>query len=111
MELAEFNQDGVTIVEARGRIDSASSRDLAARLSALLTAGSQKLLVDLSQALYISSGGFRALLSAGQQSEDRGCQFGLCGLSSEVYRLFEIGAFVDLFRIYSSRHEGIRQIG
>jgi anti-anti-sigma factor len=111
MELTEFNQDGVTIVEACGRIDSASSRDLAARLSAVLTAGSQKLLVDLSQALYISSGGFRALLSAGQQSEDRGCQFGLCGLSSEVYRLFEIGAFVDLFQIYSSRHEGIRTIG
>jgi anti-sigma B factor antagonist len=110
MELAEFSQDGVTIVEARGRIDSANSRQFAGRLNALIKAGAPRLLVDFSQAVYISSAGFRALLSAGKLSEDQGCQFGLCGLSHEVYRLFEMGAFLDLFQIFGSRHEGVQSI-
>ena len=110
MELAEFSQDGVTIVEARGRIDSTSSRQFAVRLSALIEAGAQRLLVDFSQAVYISSAGFRALLAAGKLSEEQGCQFGLCGLSNEVYRLFEIGAFLDLFQIFGSRYEGVQRI-
>jgi anti-anti-sigma regulatory factor len=37
-------------------------------------------------------------------------KFALCGLTAEVRRLFDLGAFTDLFPIYSSREEGLANL-
>jgi anti-sigma B factor antagonist len=107
MLIAEFSQNDVTVAEARGRIDSSSSREFGDRLGTLMVNGANKVLVDLTNIAYISSAGFRALLEIGRQSEACQCNLALCGLNQEVQRLFEISGFMDLFQIFSTRHEGI----
>jgi anti-anti-sigma factor len=107
MEVVVTTQDKVVIVEPRGRIDSATSRDFGARLLDLVKAGYSRVLVDFSKVIYISSAGFRALLIAAQDSAEKNCALALCGLSPEIRRLFEIGAFIDDFQIYVSRDEGV----
>jgi anti-sigma B factor antagonist len=107
MLIAEFNQHNVTIAEVRGRIDTVTSGEFGSRVTALVTSGAKKVLVDMSNIIYISSAGFRALLEIGKQSEASSCTFGLCGLSREIQRLFEISGFADIFSIYSTRDEAI----
>jgi anti-anti-sigma regulatory factor len=51
------------------------------------------------------------LLLAGRLADDTNGKLALCGLTSEVQRLFDLGAFTDLFVIYASRDESVSKIG
>jgi anti-anti-sigma factor len=61
MRLVETDADGVTVVEAHGRLDSTTSKAFGDRLTSLLETGHGTLLVDLKSIAYISSVGFQAL--------------------------------------------------
>jgi anti-anti-sigma factor len=110
MEIAEQQAGSVTIVEIKGRIDSNSAKAFGERLSTLIKAGRTRLVIDFNNIIYISSAGFRALLVAGRLAEETSGTLALCSLSSEVQRLFDLGAFTDLFVIYASREEGLAEL-
>jgi anti-sigma B factor antagonist len=105
--MIESDQDGVTIVEPRGRIDTNTAKPFGDRVAALIGGGSHRLLIDLRQIPYISSAGFRALLIAAKMMDAARGKLVLCGMSAEIRRLFEIGAFTDLFTICGTRDEGV----
>jgi anti-anti-sigma factor len=107
MELIESSADGVTIVEPRGRMDTAGARPFGDRVVALIRAGAGQIVIDLEHIQYISSAGFRALLIARKQSADTQGKLVLCGLSAEVRRLFEMSAFTEMFTICGTREEGL----
>jgi anti-sigma B factor antagonist len=107
MDVLESNADGVTVLEPRGRLDAVSSKPFGDRVVALMRGGSVRMLIDFKQVQYISSAGFRALLIAHKESVERQGRLVLCGLSAEVRRTFELGAFLDLFAICGTREEGI----
>jgi anti-anti-sigma factor len=110
MEIAEERAGGITIVEIRGRIDGKTAKAFGERLTSLINTGRAQLVVDLKHIIYISSAGFRALLVAGRLAEETNGTLALCGLSAEVQRLFDLGAFTDLFVIYPSREEGLTKL-
>jgi anti-sigma B factor antagonist len=110
MEIAEQLAGDITVVEVKGRIDSNTAKAFGERLMGLIKDGRTRLVVDLKQIIYISSAGFRALLLAGKVADETNGTLALCGLSSEVQRLFDLGAFTDLFVIYPSRDEGIAKL-
>ena len=110
MEIGEEHRSDITIVEIKGRIDIDAASSLGERLTALIKAGRNRVLVDLKNLVYISSAGFRALLIAGRLADENKGSLVLCSLSNEVQRLFDLGAFTDLFQIYSSREEGFAKL-
>ena len=110
MEIAEQQAGEITIVEVKGRIDSNTAKAFGERLASLIKNGRAQLVVDLKHLIYISSAGFRALLVAGRLADETRGTLALCGLSAEVQRLFDLGAFTDLFVIYSSREESVTKL-
>ena len=110
MEIGEEHRGDITIVEIRGRIDINAANFLGERLTALIKAGGNRVLVDLKDLLYINSAGLRALLIAGRLAAESKGALGLCSLSNEVHQLFDLCAFTDLFQIYSSREEGFAKL-
>jgi anti-sigma B factor antagonist len=110
MEISENRAGEVTVVEVKGRIDSNTARAFGERLTSLIKDGRARLVVDLKQIIYISSAGFRALLLAGKLADETNGTLALCGLSAELQRLFDLGAFTDLFTIYGSRDESIAKL-
>ena len=110
MKLVEAVAEDVMIVEAYGRIDSTTAKEFGDRLVSLVQGGRGSLVVDLKNIAYISSAGFRALLVAGRLADETRGTLALCGLSAEVQRLFDLGAFTDLFVIYSSREESVTKL-
>jgi len=110
MEIAEQHAGEITVVEVKGRIDSNTAKAFGERLTGLIRDGRTRVVVDFRQILYISSAGFRALLVAGKLADETNGTLALCGLSVEVQRLFDLGAFTDLFTIYSSRDEGLAKL-
>ena len=110
MEVTEQHTGKITIVEIKGRIDINTAKAFAERLTSLIKAGHARLVVDLKHIIYISSVGFRALLVAGQLAKGINGTLVLCSLSADVRKLFEIGAFTDLFAIYPSREEAVAKL-
>jgi anti-sigma B factor antagonist len=110
MDIAEQHAGNVTIVEVKGRIDSNTAKMFGDRLDSLIKSGRARLVIDLRHIAYISSAGFRALLLAGRLAEETNGSLALCSLSDEAQRLFDLGAFTDLFAIYSTREEGLSKL-
>jgi anti-anti-sigma factor len=107
LELSESSDGAVTVIAVKGRLDSASAPTLEERLSGTLAAPSRRLLIELSQLEYISSAGFRILLLAMKRADQSEGQLVLAGVSGKVRELFDLGGFLDLFRICSTRDEGV----
>ena len=110
MDLREDTAGDVLILEVKGRVDSATAPALGERLTALLTGAGRRLVLDLAQLEYISSAGFRVLLLAGKRADAGESRLVLCGVSGKVRQLFDIGGFLDLFSITTSREEGIASV-
>jgi anti-anti-sigma factor len=107
MKLLEEMDDDVTVLEAHGRLNSTTAEQFANRLAALVQGGRNKILVDLQNIAYISNTGFHVLLTANRATTDRHGKLVLCGVRGEVGRLFEIGAFNELFLICQTRVDAI----
>ncbi len=107
MNLVEKVADDIAVVEAHGRIDSTNAKDFGDRVMAIIDAGRHRVVIDLRDIAYISSAGFRSLMLVGRSIEERQGKLALCEMCGEVRRLFEIGAFVDLFLIFRTQQEAI----
>jgi len=103
----DHDANGVAVVAFEGRLDSNSSRDFGEHLLKLIRGGTTRVVIDLARVVYISSAGFRSLLIAGKAIDEAAGKLVLCSLNPEVRRLFDLGAFTDLFVICMSRDEGI----
>lgn len=110
MDLREEAVGDITVLEVKGRIDSGTAPVLGEKLTALLGAPGRRLVLDLRQIDYISSAGFRILLLSAKRADEAGNRFVLCGISGKVRQLFDLGGFLDLFAISSSREEGIAAV-
>ena len=110
MEIVEQQSGEITIVEIKGRIDSNTAKAFDQRLTNLIKTGRARLIIDFKNIIYISSAGFRSLLVAARLVEETNGTLALCSLSAETQRLFDLGAFTDLFVIYSSREEGLSKL-
>ncbi len=107
MELREERLDAVTALLVKGRIDHATAATFGERLESFVAAPASRLVVDFGELEYISSAGFRALLVAAKRAEGVGGRLILCSLSDKVHQLFDLGGFLELFSIASSREEAI----
>jgi anti-anti-sigma factor len=110
MKLVEEVTDGVTVVEAYGRLDSTTAKEFGDRLSALVQAGRAQIVLDLKNIAYISSAGFRVLLIANRATAEKQGKLALCGVLGEVKRLFEIGSFLDQFLICQTQADGVGRL-
>ena len=107
LKIDEQQQDQVLVMSVAGRIDSSNAAEFMGRLTGLLTAGASAILVDLGRVLYLTSAGFRALIVALDTADQRSAKLALCGISPDVQELFEMGGMLDLFKIFSTREEGL----
>jgi anti-anti-sigma factor len=110
MQIGVQQMGAVTVVELNGRIDSTTAKSFGDSLLGALKSDQARVIVDFRNILYISSAGFRVLLLAGRKAEETKSRFALCNLTTEVTRLFDLGAFRDLFVIYASRDEGLAKL-
>jgi anti-anti-sigma factor len=105
MQITEDLRDGIAALQLAGRVDSTTATGLQERLSQHVRSGCRGLIIDFKQVMYISSAGFRALLIAAQLGEGTRCSITLCGIGGEVRRMFEMGAFDQVFTILATREE------
>jgi anti-anti-sigma factor len=111
MKITEEQVGGITIVAIDGRVDSSTAKSFEERLNGLFKSGRNRVMVDCGQLAYITSAGLRVLLLVAKLADKSDGRLALCGMSSEVRRVFDLGEMTDLFAIYPSREEGLAKLG
>ncbi|MBI3258416.1 MAG: STAS domain-containing protein [Ignavibacteriae bacterium] len=93
MEMTERKQDGITVLEVRGRLDSNTASQLEEKLQAILVEKEQKLLIDFSHLDFISSAGLRVLLWGMKTVRAAKGKLALSSLKTNVKEVFEVSGF------------------
>jgi anti-sigma B factor antagonist len=97
-------EDGITVVEAEGEIDLATTPQLSAALyeAAII---SPHVIVDLSSVTYMDSSGFGALLGATKKLRPEGGTLYLVGCSANIERMLVITRLNTIFGIHRTEAE------
>lgn len=95
------------VVEVSGRIDSSTAPQFEAAVQKVIDEGRNHLVVDLTNAEYMSSAAFRVLISALKQVKKSRGDVRLAGVSPKLAETFKLGGFDELFKFYDTQSEAV----
>ena len=93
MEIMQRVEDGITVVQPDGRIDTQSAEELDQVLQTAVAGGHNRIVVDMSKVEYISSAGLRSLAAVLVKCRDEGGEMKVAALNERVTRVFNIIGF------------------
>lgn len=91
--MIERKEQGVTVLEVRGRLDSNTASELEEKLQRILAEKEQKLLIDFSHLDFLSSAGLRVLLWGMKTIRAAKGRLALSSLKSNVQEVLDISGF------------------
>lgn len=109
MVITQRVEDGITVVQPDGRIDTEAAEQLDQVLQAALASGGYKIVVDMSKVEYISSAGLRSLAAVLVKCRDEGGDMKLAALNERVTRVFKIIGFDLLMSVTDTPETAISE--
>ncbi len=109
MEIKDFTEEGHTIIEISGSLDSNTSTEAQDKITPLITEKGCMVL-DLSKCKYVSSAGLRLLLMIAKELSSRGGWLTLAGLCEEVRDVMQITGFSGFFKAYNTVKEAVEAL-
>jgi anti-anti-sigma factor len=106
VEIRQARLGDYFVFHANGRIDNQTSDAFQAELIAAVTGSAGDLIIDLSQVEYISSAGFRALMTAARRKAKDG-RLAVVGLNDLLRELFAIARFHHVLPVFGSAEDAI----
>lgn len=97
MTITTTRNGSALTLQLEGRLDTTTSPQLEAELSASLN-GVTQLTLDLQQLAYLSSAGLRVILSAQKRMNKQG-QMVVRHVNETIMEVFEVTGFVDILTI------------
>lgn len=108
MELKIGKIGDVVTINLEGRIDANVAPDIEQKVLSLIIEGSCKLVADLSEVVFISSAGLRALITTLKEAKRKNGDLRLVGVKGHVLEVFDITGFSSIFKIYANVEESVR---
>ena len=110
MEIQHKMENGVLIIKINGRLDAATSPSADETIKKSMEEDRNRLLFDLSDLEYLSSGGLRVILSAAKEIKRRNGKVALCCLNQYVDEIFEVSGFKSMIPIKDTLEAGIEEL-
>jgi len=107
-EVAESEQRGVPVLGVRGEIDVATSPELGDLLTGLITAGTELVIVDLTEVTFIDSTGLGVLVGAVGDMRARGGDLRLVVTQPQIIKLLELTGLDEVFTVMSDASDAVR---
>lgn len=107
MNIAERDENGVTVFVLQGRIDFYGAVDLNRVLQTALSESKRNFVLDVADVSYIGSSGVRALTDEVAKSREAGGDLKLVGLNRKVLRVLSIIGLDSLFSPYKTLEAAI----
>ena len=108
MEITTKEFKHCQLVSVTGRVDSSTAPEFSQGLDALTKKGVFNIVIDMSALEYMSSAGFRALLSAQRECKryNRG-EVVLASVPVRIREALELAGFTELFKTYPEALEAV----
>ncbi len=107
---AQALPNNIWLIKPTGRLDATTGPALESELKAQLDAAHNRLVVDMTEVTYISSGGLKVLVATWRKAQKVGGNVVLSGMVPRVRKVFEISGFDMLFTIAASHDDAIASI-
>jgi anti-anti-sigma factor len=107
MNIIERDQNGVTVFELEGRVDTQGAVDMDLALEAAVSGGKYKMVLDMAEVNYISSAGLRTLADVVTRNREAGGDLKLVAVNRKVLRVLRIIGFDRFFTLYDTVEEAI----
>lgn len=102
--------DDMIVLHVRGHLDSSSTNELEQYMESIYEYGCRKIIVDLENVSYISSGGWGIFTGRVKMLRDGDGDVVLVGMSQEVYDIYELLGFQDIIMHYPKVEEAVEFI-
>lgn len=108
MDIATKEFKHCHLIALSGRVDSSTAPQFSQALDALIGKGVYKIVIDMKALDYMSSAGFRALLSAQRNCKryNRG-EVILASVPTRIREALELAGFTDLFKTFPEPLEAV----
>ena len=108
MEIATKEFKHCHLLTVTGRVDSATAPQFTQVIDSLISKGIYKFVIDMSGLEYMSSAGFRALLSAQRNCKryNRG-EVLLASVPARIQEALELAGFTELFKTFPEPLEAV----
>ena len=100
-------EDNITILDLSGEVEVSQAPKLRDVLINLLEQNSGRLLVNMTDVVYIDSAGLSVLIAANRQAQKIGGGFGISNPQPTVQQVFRLTRMNQVFQIYDTVTEGI----
>jgi len=107
MEVKRADENGVTVISLHGRFDAASAPDTESAFRDIINENPNRVVVDLGDVEYISSGGLRVIIMLAKALEKSRGELRLCALSPFVSEVFELTNLGKRYVLCETRGEAI----
>ncbi|MDD4857158.1 MAG: anti-sigma factor antagonist, partial [Candidatus Krumholzibacteria bacterium] len=101
---------GIVVLRVKGHLDSSSAGELEGILESVYEYGYRKIIVDLKDVTYISSGGWGIFTGRVKSLREGEGDVVLVGMSSEVYDIYELLGFQEIIMQFADVGEAVRYI-
>ena len=105
IHVLETNQ--VAVVEAQGRIDSATASDLGDALTGVIDDGHHQIVLDVAGVDYMSSAGLREIVAALKKVRNSSGDLRIARVTERVYDVLELSGLNTLLQIFDSQAEAV----
>ena len=101
MEISTSQFKHCDVIKVTGRIDSATSPQLAEAINRINDQGRYKLVIDFTDVNFISSAGLRVLIATLKNCRryNRG-DLVLAGMQENIHSVFDLAGFTSIFKIH-----------
>lgn len=104
-------ENGVVLVELKGRLDSTNANDLDATLATLINEGTSNIILSCTSLRYVSSAGLNVFLKTFRTvSRLNNGNFMLCAVADNIKRVLNITGFSDFIPLYSDSRQARAQL-
>jgi anti-anti-sigma factor len=110
MEIEHRVENEILIFAIKGRMDAATSPVAEEKIRETMGENTSRLLFDLSELEYLSSGGLRVILSAAKEIRNREGKVALAALAPYVYEIFEVSGFTAMIPIKNTVDEALQEL-
>lgn len=110
MDINIEHKDNTVIIKPFGEIDLHNSPQLRKTLQEVIKQDTANLLIDLEAVSYMDSSGLATLVEVFQHIQKLGKKLALFSLQDTVKNIFSITRLDEIFPIYPSRKEALKEL-
>ena len=106
-EIKIEEKNGVTVISCSGPVDSDGFPDIKNSIESLLSGGSWKIVIDMTNINFITSAGWGAFLGNVRKARDNSGDIRLAGMKKNVKKTFTLMELEEILKTYSTADEAI----